>query len=208
MRKGLALLFALGFLLLLLLGLAQINPLLFAGAPWRGLQQLRQPLGQTYAGMQLLGTLYLWLMMALALLGFALALGQDQEGLADILLVQLRELLPGVRLWGMGLSLGISAFFWLNLYLLIKKLGGWTLAFLLLLVLLLFVLLTFGTGGLSWGKAILPLANQLYFFKALLARKLTLGPLFLVQLSSLFWALLLARLNFALLRKKLARFGA
>jgi len=208
LRKGLALLFALGFLVLLLLGLRQINPLLFGGAPWRGLQQLRQPLGQTYAAMQLLGTLYLWLMMALALLGFALALGQDQEGLADILLVQLRELLPSVRLWGMGLSLGISAFFWLNLYLLLKKLGGWVLAFLLLLVLLLFVLLTFSTGGLSWGKAILPLANQLYFFKALLARKLTLGPLLLVQLSSLFWALLLARLNFALLRKKLARFGA
>jgi|GEM_PF-5790070 len=208
LRKGLALLFALGFLCLALLGLGRINRFLFGGAPWRSLQQLRQPLGQTYASMQLMGSLYLWLIMGLGLWGFGLALGQDQEGLADMLIVQFRELLPTARLWGMGLALGASAFFWLNLYLMLRSLGRWGTAILLLFVLLLFSLLTFSTGGLSWEKAILPLANQLYFFKAILSRKLALGSLVLLQLSSLFWALLLAYLNFALLQKKLARFGA
>lgn len=207
LRKGLALLFAFGFLCLALLGLGRINRLLFEGAPWRGLQQLRQPLGQTYAAMQLMGSLYLWLIMGLALLGFGWALGEDQEGLADMLVIQFRELLPNARLWGMALALGGTAFFWLNLYLLLRSLGGWGTAILLLSVLPLFSLLTFGTGGLSWGKAILPVANQLYFFKAILAKKLVLGPLLLSQLSSLFWGALLAGLHFALLQKKLVRDG-
>jgi hypothetical protein len=141
-----------------------------------------------------------FLMMFLSLLGFALAISFDQDGIIQGIILQIKSSLTWtsiglIMFLALPMSVIFTGFWGLLKFLFRNKIAGFLSNFGFMLLLILVLIVGTSTTLLNDGNAFLPFMNFVIFIKTLISAEMGMMPILLSFLGAAIWGILFQLFN-------------